>query len=139
MHKTKLLFLLLIVNPVKFYAPHTYSNYHQTPVAPPATPKIPYAPLSFAFPTSFKKKPFPPNLAPKTDLIYRDMVEKRLNAAIGPSYSFKYDKDFSSKEKSYDAFGNIKGCSKLFLKYHTSSQKKTHPLSYAKQTRWFLV
>ena len=55
------------------------------------------------------------------------MIEKRLNDAIDPAYSFKYDKRFASKEESIDTGGNIKGYSKppQWLTYSQNLNCKT--------------
>ena len=95
-----------VINQVK-YAPPQHSNYHQTPLRTPAYLQPPS--LAPIFPMNFNRKPFPPNLAPKRNHIYHEMIGKKLNAVIDPVHSFKYDEKLSLREKSLDASGNIKG------------------------------
>ena len=76
--------------------------------APPAPEPEPLATLYNA--------PAPP--APEPDQSNIDMVEEKLNAMMqmDASYSFKYDNEFSSREETADPNGNVKGCSRHFLK-----------------------
>merc|ERR1739844_261656 len=98
------------LNQVEFHSSPSPSNLYHAYIKPalPALPKLPLMPI---VPSTL------PILAPEPDhsdplwlflQMNRDMIEKRLNAEMDPSYSFKYDERFSSKEESTDAYLNIK-------------------------------
>ena len=91
--------------PVQFFAPSTF---YQAPVAPSA-PALPI------LPTTLYEAPAPTQPAYELDESNREMVEEKLNAMVDPTYSFKYDEEFSSREESADANGNIKGYSGQIL------------------------
>ena len=94
-----------VISPVQFFAPSTF---YQAPVAPSA-PALP------VLPTTVYEAPAPTQPAYQLDQSNRDMVEEKLNAMVDPTYSFKYDEEFSSREESADANGNIKGYSEQIL------------------------
>ena len=84
------------------------STFYQAPVAPSA-PALPI------LPTTLYEAPAPTQPAYQLDESNREMVEEKLNAMVDPTYSFKYDEEFSSREESADANGNIKGYSGQIL------------------------
>jgi len=106
-----------VINPLRYYAPLTL---YQAPTAPsaPALPVLPTAPVVLTSPVvpnlpvllnTLYEAPAPPQPAYEPDQKDRDMVEEKLNTMMDPSYSFKYDAEFSSREESADGYGNIKG------------------------------
>jgi len=106
-----------VINPVQFYAPSILYQApvaHAAPAAPvaPALPVLPLAPVVIVpvLPTTLYEAPaLPEPAAYEPDQSDRDMVEEKLNTMMDASYSFKYDEEFSSREESADAYGNIKG------------------------------
>ena len=91
--------------------------------APPA-PKTEPLPTLYNAPAAPRPEPLPTLYAapappaPEPDQSNIDIVEENLNAMMqmDASYSFKYDNEFSSREETADPNGDVKGCSRHFLK-----------------------